>query len=218
MCGRYTLTTSEIDLSWLGINEPVTQPPAYNIAPGEQVLIVRNSPDSLPEAVRVKWGLVPSWLKDFSRAQINARVETAASKPMFRESMSARRCLVLADGWYDWQALPDVNQPWYIRSKQPQLQVFAGIWERYVVDAQLNFDSCAILTVEALPSLKPISERMPVLVGREVAKQWLSGAIDHEQLVAAMRKSQAGQLVHYPVSRAVNRVAEKRALCISRMQ
>ncbi|MGI9277639.1 MAG: SOS response-associated peptidase [Endozoicomonas sp.] len=216
MCGRYTLTTSEIDLSWLGINKPVTQPPAYNIAPGEQVLVARQSADSQLEAVRVKWGLVPPWLKDFSRAQINARVETAASKPMFREAMSKRRCLVLADGWYDWQALPNGNQPWYIRSRQPQ-QVFVGIWERYVVDAHLSFDSCAILTVEALPSLKPLSDRMPVLADRETAKQWLSGAIDHEQLVAAMRKSQAGQLVHHPVSRAVNRVAEKRAVCVSRL-
>jgi putative SOS response-associated peptidase YedK len=217
MCGRYTLTSSELNLSSLGIAQPVANPPSYNIAPGEQVLIVRKNEKNKLEAAQVKWGFAPSWLKDFSRAQINARLETAAEKPMFREAMESKRCLILADGWFDWQRLPDRNQPWYIRPKSSGVFAFAGIWERYVVDSSLSFDSCAVLTREATPALRAMTERMPVAIDAGRGLSWLTSDMSNEELLMQSRESLIGQLSFYQVGRTVNRVANKQPECIKRL-
>lgn len=177
MCGRYTLMANQISLGWLGIPQPQANIPSYNVAPGEQVLIVRHNEPGQPATARVKWGLVPHWLQDFSRAQINARIETAADKPMFRNALKKRRCLVLADGWFDWQKLRDQSQPWYIRRKSGGLCLFAGLWESYPVDDQLSFESCAILTRPATRDITPLTERMPVLLQQSQANDWLGRAI-----------------------------------------
>lgn len=215
MCGRYTLTASELDLSWLGLKSVPTNPPSYNIAPGEQVLVVRSCPNQGVELTSMKWGLVPSWMDDFSRAQTNARLETAADKPMFREAFQSRRCLILADGWYDWQKCPDRSQPWYIRARQRGVLAFAGLWDRYVVDSNLSFDSCAILTTAAHPSLTPVSERMPVIPDKQSALGWLQGQVELGKSGASLF---SGPFSSYPVGAMVNRVSNKQPVCVRPLQ
>ncbi|KEQ17270.1 SOS response-associated peptidase [Endozoicomonas numazuensis] len=217
MCGRYTLMTDQIDLGWLGMSQPVINIPSYNVAPGEQVLIIKNNEKGKPEALRVKWGLVPHWLQDFSRAQINARIETAADKPMFRDAIRKRRCLILADGWFDWQKTRGRSQPWYIRPKSSGVFAFAGVWESYPVDDQLSFESCAILTRPAISHITPLTERMPVVLPQKQAADWLGE--DYEAVL--MHQENPDQVISnlsfYKVGRTVNSVANKGADCVKKL-
>lgn len=217
MCGRYTLMADQISLSWLGIRQPQANIPSYNVAPGEQVLIVKHNDQGDLENARVKWGLVPHWLQDFSRAQINARIETVADKPMFRNALKKRRCLVLADGWFDWQKVRDRTQPWYIRPKSGGLCLFAGLWESYPVDDQLSFESCAILTCPAIGDITPLTERMPVLLQQKQANDWLDE--NYETVLNSLSNpaEMVTKLSFYKVGRTVNHVSNKGPECVKKL-
>ncbi|WP_062270471.1 SOS response-associated peptidase [Endozoicomonas arenosclerae] len=217
MCGRYTLMADQIDLGWLGIRKPEANIPSYNVAPGEQVLIVRNNSKGKPETTRVKWGLVPAWLNDFSRAQINARAETAAEKPMFRDAIKERRCLILADGWFDWQKIQGRSQPWFIRPKSGGLCLLAGVWESYPVDDQLSYDSCAILTRPALGELTPLTERMPLVLGMKQAVDWLEEGYEKVLETTVRAQTCGNALSFYKVGRKVNHVSNKGADCVKKL-
>jgi len=177
-----------MDLRFLGINDDFCPSPVRHIAPGQQVWLVRLNAHNAPELARAKWGLVPPWLTDFSRAQINARVETAATSSMFAEAWQSRRCLLLADSYYQWYMTPDNRrQLWRIKARDRALLLMAGLWERYPVDQSLSFDSCAVLTMPSLAPLRLIAQRMPVVLTPQQAVSWLSGAaIGADDFVAAL--------------------------------
>jgi putative SOS response-associated peptidase YedK len=177
MCGRFTLTASTEALSQLfPLFANIELAPRYNIAPTQNVLAVRLKPDSHElEAVRFRWGLIPSWAKDtkIGATLINARAETIAEKPSFRTAFKHRHCLILADGFYEWKKLDaKTKQPYHIHLKDRRPFAFAGLWERWSKGEE-PIESCTILTTEANQLLRPLHERMPVILEPRNHEHWL---------------------------------------------
>ncbi|MCX7717347.1 MAG: SOS response-associated peptidase [Candidatus Sumerlaeaceae bacterium] len=181
MCGRFALTTTAADLKeFLDTEEIPDLAPRYNIAPTQPVLIIRLR-ESAPsrEAAHVVWGLIPPWAPDPSIGNrlINARADSAAAKPAFRHAMKRRRCLIPADGFYEWAARPGrTKQPYLIRRRDGAPFAFAGLWETWHGPNGEEIESCTILTTEPNDLLKPIHSRMPVILPREAHGQWLDTA------------------------------------------
>lgn len=189
MCGRFTLTTpQDIICDYFGINNLQELQPRYNIAPGADVLVVRDDEAGQRIGAQMRWGLVPSWMKadQRSNAMINARVETAAVKPSFRSAFKRRRCLVAADGFYEWHGTnaDGKKQPYDIHLAQRQPFGFAGLWEHWQDhDTGEVIDSCTILTRDANPQLAQIHHRMPIIVAPEHFDGWLdSNNVDSDAL------------------------------------
>lgn len=177
MCTRYNLTSPpEAVRAYfrLGGFEPF--PPRYNIAPSEPVAIVRQEGHrGVQELALVRWGLVPSWVKDpRERAPIiNARLETAAEKPSFRGALRHRRCLVPADGFYEWSGPKGGRSPWLMQRRSGGLLALAGLWEHWLGADGSEIETMAILTVPAIPSLAHIHDRMPAILEPAVFAAWL---------------------------------------------
>jgi putative SOS response-associated peptidase YedK len=144
-------------------------PPNYNVAPTQKILVAREL-DGKREGVVMRWGLIPSWVKDKKMAQINARADTAAEKPMFRSAFKKRRCLILANGYYEWKTTGKQKQPFYFRLKDEQPFTFAGLWETWHGDAE-PLETCAILTTDANDMAKEVHNRMPVILTGDDALQ-----------------------------------------------
>ena len=177
MCSRYSFNLLKVDLGFLGLKEAVFKKRVQQVAPGQQVWLVRNNDEGVAELVQAKWGLAPSWLKDFSRVQINARVETAPELKMFSNAWFHNRCLILADSYYQWHMTPqNRRQLWRIGARDNSLILMAGLWERYCVDSTLSFDSCAVVTMPAMPQISLIAQRMPALLTTRCASRWLAGS------------------------------------------
>ena len=175
MCGRYTLIADLGDLAqrFEFDGSDFSYDPGYNIAPTESVVTVRNVESR--EAALMRWGLVPFWAKDpkIGARMINARAETVAEKPAFRNALKKRRCLVLADGYYEWQKTPVGKRPYRIILKSGEPFAMAGLWETWK-DPQGNVvPSCTIITTSANDFLSPIHDRMPVILPRESEELWL---------------------------------------------
>lgn len=218
MCGRYTLTSApEAIRALFRYDDRPNFPPRYNIAPTQPIAIVRLV-DGKRQFALVRWGLMPSWVKDpktFSLL-INARGETVADKPAFRTAVKRRRCLIPADGFYEWRAFGDRKQPFYIRARSGEPLAFAGLWETWTGPNGEEVDTAAIVTTDANATLGPIHNRMPVIVPPEAFDQWLgagalaSGAdarFDLDHALALIKPSPDDFLAAYPVSMEVNRVA-----------
>jgi len=194
MCGRFvqTITRGEL-LALLGLSEmrgaPADFRPRHNLAPGQDAVVVRAVGDGR-RIGPLRWGLIPNWAKDPAIAHklINARVETAAEKPSFRDAWRARRCLIPANGWYEWTGAGGVRQPWLIRRRDGAPLFFAGLWERWLVpEARAESGAFAgsgpggavetftILTTEAGGEAAAIHHRMPVLVRPDRFESWLAG-------------------------------------------
>jgi putative SOS response-associated peptidase YedK len=183
--------------------------PRYNIAPTQQVGVVRQAGLGQREFVWMRWGLVPSWAKDLSIGSqlINARSETAAAKPAFRDSFKRRRCLIAADGFYEWKKEGRQNQPYLIRLKEGGPFAFAGLWERWDRDAE-RIETCTILTTPANELLRDLHDRMPVIFGPADYDRWLNPvAGDAAELQPLLDAYPAHDLVVEPVSPRLNQVA-----------
>ncbi len=208
MCGRFTLTsTPEALAQRFGLDAPPAQAPRYNIAPGQDVLVVRQLDAGARRAAFLHWGLVPPWAgaRDTGARRINARVESVANKPSFREAFRMRRCLVPADGFYEWADHGGFRQPFRIALPETALFAFAGLWERRH-DAQAgHLESCTLLTQAASPGLRAIHERMPLVLPVEAYAAWLDPAL---QEVAPLRALLQGAgdpgFVAHAVSTRVN--------------
>ena len=150
-----------------GLSQVPSQQPRYNIAPTSQVLIIRNN-----EAAMVRWGLVPRWAKDptIGAKMNNARAETVAEKPSFREAYRKRRCLIPANGFYEWKLENGLKQPYYVYPSGGALFAFAGLWEQWN-----DLQTCAIITTEANAKMAAVHERMPVIVSPGEYSDWLAG-------------------------------------------
>lgn len=205
MCGRFTLKNVERLLDRLkargidvdGINDIA---PHYNIAPTQEILTVTQ--EAMREAKFLQWGLIPSWSKE-PKGFINARVETIEEKPSFKESFERRRCLILADGFYEWERNGKISQPYYFQLKQSEPFAFAGIWDRWRYDGG-SITSCAIVTTTANELLAKIHTRMPVILRPESYDLWLSDHSRGADLNEVLVPFPAGEMMSHAVGYEVN--------------
>lgn len=224
MCGRFTLRTpSHILLPQYSLNDEVDFLPRYNIAPTQSVVAIRRSRASEErQLAMLKWGLVPFWAKDPSigNRMINARAETVASKPSFRIPFRRRRCLILADGYYEWQKTNRGNkQPYYIRMKEDRPFTFAGLWESWgdqkKQQSGLAWETCTIITTYANQMTRPIHDRMPVILDPSDHGLWLDPDIlDVARLEPLLTPFDSKAMVAGPVSTRVNRPTMDDPRCI----
>jgi putative SOS response-associated peptidase YedK len=193
-----------------------TFPPRYNIAPTQPIAIVRVEEGQRRFAL-VRWGLIPSWVKDpriFSLL-INARGESLLDKPAFRSAMRYRRCLIPADGFYEWRREGPLKQPYYVRLRAGGLMAFAGLWETWTGPNGEEMDTAAIVTTLANQTLQPIHERMPVIIAPEAFHIWLDcRSADADTAAALIAPAREHLLEAYEVSTAVNRTANDSAALI----
>ena len=180
MCGRFTLrTTMPVLVEHFGLGQMPTLPPRYNIAPSQDVAVVRPCPQPPGRALStMRWGLIPAWAREPASGPrlINARSETAARKPSFRAAFRHRRCLIPADGFYEWQKRAGGKQPYHIRLLDQQPMAFAGLWETWRPHddvATRPVETCTILTTRANSLMQPIHDRMPVILTPEDYAAWL---------------------------------------------
>ena len=217
MCGRFTLTTNLGAIAArFGVARFLEEVGArYNIAPTQTVIVVSdNGTRSLTE---MRWGLIPSWAKDpaIGDRMINARAETVATKPAFRVALRKRRCLIPADGFYEWQQVGRRKQAVYITLKSREPFSFAGLWEAWTAPDGEEIKTCTIITTEANDLLKPIHDRMPVILTREAERVWLDPAIqDPTQLLPLLVPYPAEEMEAYSVSQRVNNPAHDSPDCI----
>ena len=214
MCGRYTLTSSPEALRALfRYGEQPNFPARYNIAPSQPIAVVRLV-DGQRQFALVRWGLLPSWVKDPKTFTllINARGELVAEKPAFRAAMKRRRCLIPADGFYEWQAVGDRKRPFYVHAKSGAPLAFAGLWETWTGPNGEELDTAAIVTTRANKTLSAIYERMPVIVPPEAFDLWLNaGEVDAATAAALIAPAPDNLLEAYEISTAVNRTANDNA-------
>ena len=213
MCGRYSLTSSLSELAqrFEFDSEPEGFVPRYNVAPTQQVLAVVGG--DARRAGFMRWGLIPSWSKDgpSSRPLINARAETVAEKPSFRDSLKRRRCLILADGFYEWQREGDAKHPMRVAMRTGEPFAFAGLWSKWTDSEGSSISSCAIITTAANEVLRPIHHRMPVILSKEVEDLWLDTALDDTQtLTQFLEPYPDDALEAYEVSALVNSASNDR--------
>ncbi len=179
----------------------------YNIAPTQPVITVRQ--EGLRRVMALaRWGLVPSWAKDLSMGAslINGRSETVLTKTAFRESFRQRRCLIPADGFYEWKKDGNAKRPFHFAMKDGSLFAFAGIWDRWRAPGGEWMESCSVLTTAANELLKDVHDRMPAILPREQYEAWLkTPAAEAERLVDLLTPLDAGMMKGYEVSRLVNR-------------
>ncbi len=176
MCSRYSLTSPpEAVRKLFGAERIEDFPPRYNIAPTQPVLMAAQTGETAPQIRLVRWGLIPSWVKDPREfaTLINARSETAAEKPSFRAAMRHRRCLVPADGFYEWTGRPGSKQPHLIRVKIGKLFAFAGIYENWLGADGSEIETMAILTTAANSEMAAVHDRMPVILDKKDYERWL---------------------------------------------
>ncbi len=193
MCGRFCLDADSAAIGrHFAVNSSIILKPRYNISPNEDVIIIRK-PGCLEF---MHWGLRPKWLKADQKAFINARMETISEKPAFRHAFKQRRCLIIASGYYEWKAINNQKQPYFISLPNRALFAFAGVWED---------DGCAIITKIALkPELSVIHQRMPVIISATAYDRWLDSTTKSAELHACMLKDLPGDLLIFPVSPKVN--------------
>lgn len=214
MCGRFALTTPTKQLA-LAFNVDETavaalppSVPRYNIAPTQPVAAIRLDDNGERELTFFRWGLVPSWAKDINigSRMINARSETVAEKPSFRAAFKRRRCLIPADGFYEWQKQEGRKQPIYIHPAKGGERPFAlaGLWEVWRDPDGSALQTCTILTTTPNELMAPIHNRMPVIVEPEDFDLWLNPEPDPEQGLHLLRAYPAEKMETYPVSTVVN--------------
>jgi putative SOS response-associated peptidase YedK len=219
MCGRFTLTDPDADLAvQFNLPEIPDMQPRYNIAPTQPVAAVRLSPPRPNrEMVLLHWGLIPFWAKDLSMGarMINARSETVAEKPAFRSAFRRRRCLIVADGFYEWQKQNGAKQPFYIRLRTSRPFAFAGLWEHWEGADASVIESCTLLTTQPNDLLQPIHNRMPVILHPEDYDLWLDPKIQEaDRLQPLLRPYSTDKMAAYPVSRWVNSPGNDDPRCI----
>jgi putative SOS response-associated peptidase YedK len=194
----------------------------YNIAPTQEVLVVVQDPTTPKRrARRHRWGLIPAWAKDpaIGNQLINAQAETAATKPAFRAAFRKRRCLILADGFYEWKKEGRHKQPYYIRLRDGRPFAFAGLWELWDGPGGTAIDSCTILTATPNDLLRPLHHRMAVILPPGDYARWLDPGIqDPEVLQPLLRPYPAEEMTAYPVGTVVNNPAHDTPSCTETME
>ena len=217
MCGRFTLSqTAEALAQTFHVQIPDFEP-QYNIAPTQMVLAVLYNPETKKRTLKqLRWGLIPSWAKDpgMGAKLINARAETVAEKPAFRSAIKQRRCLIVADGFYEWQQQAGKKQPFYFRLQNGQAFGFAGLWEHWK-SSETQISSCTILTTWSNELLQPIHDRMPVILKQQDYDLWLDPQVQTpEPLQQLLHPYPTEAMTAYPVSTIVNSPKHNTPECI----
>ena len=221
MCGRFTLTSSPQSLeSRFDLDETPELSPRFNIAPGQMIATVTASSTGSKNSLAMRrWGLIPSWAKDpkIGSRMINARAETVAEKPSFRSAFRKRRCLVPADGFYEWAAAgAGPKQPYHVARVDRAVLAFAGLWEHWAGADGDVIESCTLITTDANAAMKAIHARMPVILDPDDYGLWLDPAIDDVvRLGGLLRPLPDDALAMHPVSRRVNRPEFDDPSCIA---
>jgi len=208
MCARYNLraTPQQLIEIFQLLREPLVTP-RFNIAPTQQIAVVRRI-DKQRELSMMRWGLVPSWSKDVKAGPplLNARGDTVATKPSFRSAFKKRRCLVPASGFYEWQKGDGkTRQPFHIHLKREPLFAFAGLWECWQGGSE-PLESATIITTDANELMRPIHDRMPVILPEEAYDTWLDPDTDAKRLESLLSPYPAGEMAADPISTVVNNV------------
>lgn len=210
MCGRFAFYSAAEAVSDLfGVSDPsLSVVPQYNIAPTDLAAVIRPDGDGARELAMLRWGLLPFWARDRKMAarMINARSETVAEKPAFRAAFRERRCIVPADGFYEWTGRAGHKQPYYINRRDHKPLGFAGLWERWRDrDNEELVETFTILTMAAAGAITSIHDRMPVMLDDVTAEYWLAGQDGNPPALRELSAEQrAAELVSWPVSKAVN--------------
>jgi putative SOS response-associated peptidase YedK len=209
MCGRFAFYSPHEAVTRLfGVAAAPEVEPRYNIAPTQYIATVRADEQGDRGLAMLYWGLVPSWAKEKSigARMINARAETVAQKPSFRSAFKRRRCLVLADGYYEWQVRPAGKQPHFIRMRSAQAFAMAGLWEAWREgEGNEPLESCAIITTDANAGLAPVHNRMPVILEPAQYDFWLDRGNENTQALSRLLVPYAdGALEAVAVSKRVN--------------
>lgn len=215
MCGRITLKTPPAQLQEeLGVLVETELHARYNISPSQRIAVVTNNGQRKLEFF--KWGLVPSWAKDpaIGNRMINARAETVAEKPSFRNALKKRRCVILADGFYEWRADGKRKTPIHIRFESQKPFMIAGLWETWRDEHGVVIPTCTILTTAPNPFMAQYHDRMPVILPPERVEEWLSpDAREASQLAPLLVPWEGERLEAFPVSTLVNSPANDRPEC-----
>lgn len=215
MCGRFSFSQSSEALAEAFHLSVPSLSPRYNIAPTQPAPTILQSTDGR-ELKLLHWGLIPSWAKDTKMGAklINARAETVDEKPAFRSAFKKRRCLVLADGFYEWQQQNGKKQPYYFRVEDGKPFAFAGLWEHWESPDGEEIDSCTIITTEANDILRPIHDRMPVILAPKDYEQWLDIGQKPESVKSLLQPYRSEAMNVYPVSAKVNNPKHDSPECI----
>jgi len=197
MCGRFSIISKsrEIEKHFDLVRSREFRK-SYNVYPSSDIPVVRLEYGDRVLA-NLHWGLIPHWAKDTKLQPINAKGETVASKPFFRSAFRKSRCLIPANGFYEWQRAGKQKQPYYFRLKDAELMAFAGLWDRWEHDGNA-IESCTIITTDANEVMKPVHDRMPVVLGPDAYEAWL------QEGRKSLLQPYAGDMICYPVSTAVN--------------
>lgn len=219
MCGRYTLTADgESVRKAFGLPDaPFDYRPRYNIAPQQDVLVVGRSREGGRRVGVMRWGLVPAWADSpaVGSRMINARSETVGERSAFRDAFLRRRCLIPADGFYEWRTREGVKTPMRITRTGGELFAFAGLWEKWQQGDGPPLYTCTILTTSPAPAIADIHDRMPVMLRPEQYGLWLEPDADEEQLQALLKPYDNDDLHAYVVSSLVNKVENDGPECIA---
>jgi putative SOS response-associated peptidase YedK len=219
MCGRYRLSRRKqiIEEHFDSVSGDEDWSPRYNVAPTQPVPIIRQHPNEpRRELSLVRWGLVPWWAKDASGSakMINARSETAATKPAFRDSLKSRRCIVPADGFYEWQKTRTGKQPYCFEVNDGELFAFAGLWDRWKDAAGNTLETCSILTTRPNAVTLAVHDRMPVILNPDAYDLWLDPGFTDVTAASELLQPYDAQVMRcYPVSTRVNHAANDNAEC-----
>lgn len=203
MCGRYTFTRKSPEHYEQVLNSEFPElQPRYNIAPSQDAPVIRFATQQT-EMVEIRWGLVPHWSKTHTTkySTINAKVETVSEKPFYRDAYRHRRCLVPADGYYEWKKVADKKQPYFIHLEQPF--AFAGLWDHWEGEGADPFDSYTIITGPAADSVKDIHIRMPLVLPENVWQDWMEPETPSKRL-SEILAAPVTEFESYPVSTRVN--------------
>jgi putative SOS response-associated peptidase YedK len=220
MCCRYLLLREDLTevFDGFGLTTPPEFVSRYNLAPGELIPAVRTAaPGAKPEGARLSWGLLPPWASADRAASrpANARAETLAAKPSFREAFRTRRCLLPASGFYEWESRGRARQPWLFRTPGARPFCLAGLWESRRLPDGREFETCAIVTTEANAVVRPIHDRMAVIIAPEDFELWLDPRVTRpEDLAPLLRPAPAAFLTTARVGQRVNHTAHDDELCL----
>jgi len=219
VCGRYNLITDTKALvDFFEIDQVLVEAkglrPRYNIAPGQSVPIIRNAGQG-NELLLARWGLIPHWSREPSTkySTINARAETVAEKPSYRDAFKRKRCLIPANGFYEWRRDGDRKTPHHIHAPDNGLLAFAGVWDHWDKQGE-GFDSCSIIVTTASRIMQPIHERMPVILNPAQYSTWLNPAHYNRAQLESMLVPYAGSLETCRISRFVNSPANDGPECV----
>lgn len=225
MCGRYSQRQpAEVIAKAFEVDNVPALEPRYNVAPTQSVpTVLQPSISKNRQFKMMHWGLIPKWAKDskIGSKLINARAETVAEKPAFKSAFRKRRCLVLTDGFYEWQQQENKKQkqPYYFFLKDGQPFAFAGLWEQWEDASGEVVNSCTLLTTDANELMRPVHNRMPVILHPKDYEPWLDSELKElEQLQPLLRPYSTQDMLAYPVSTVVNKPSNDNAECIKSIE